>query len=127
MASDDNVTTLMIQPTPVGQTNFLKKEADLKPLLKKLSAASAEAVDVILEIMRSTNDLKLKKECAASLLQFNITVAKDTNADHLMRLVAHSRSNGTLTGNGNTKQLINAPDQEQRKPIVDFNCIRSLD
>ncbi len=125
MASDNdsNVTTLMVQPTPVGAVDFLKYRSEFAPLLKTLNKASTGAVSTLERIMAETDDPKLKMSCASKLLEFYISVADKSQQEHLQRLVASAR----LSGGGVTKQLVNADEQDKpRRPVVDFGTIKEI-
>lgn len=121
MASEDNVTTLMVQENP-QQVNFLNYKSEFTGILKTLSKASKGAVEMLEKIMAESDDDKLKLQAASKLMEFYVSVADKAQAEHLQRLVSQAR----LGGQGNTKQLVNAPSDDKPKPIVDFGRIRDL-
>lgn len=124
MADNNSGSTNLVVLTPQNAPDFTKDRIKLQKLLKTLDKASKEAVEVLIKIMNSTEDEKLKADCAKQIVNFYIAIAEKVNADAMQRMVAEAR-----LGNG-SKNLIpigQAPaDGKPNRPVVNFNEIRDV-
>lgn len=109
----------------VEKQSFLKDEIKLKKLQKKLNKESEEALEVLVLLMNTTEDQKLKAQCARDILNFTVSVNKEINTDQIQRLVAEYR-----LGNGGGGKLVpqdSDEDEKPARPTVNFNEIKKLD
>lgn len=99
------------------ETNFLEKpKADLSKLLKILGSEQEKAVGKLVDML-SSSDPKVALAAAKALLELQIVVAKEVNADRLQRLIAQAKLS-------NRKQAT-LEDEEEEKPLVDFSTLQS--
>lgn len=105
----------------VKKQTFLTDELQLKKLSKDLSKASKDAIDVLVEMLKST-DTRLKMQAAIKLLEFDIDVKKSISSDQLQRMIAEIKVNG----NSGSKEL-EIEDARKNRPVVDFSSIRTLE
>lgn len=123
MASDDNVTTLMLQDQ-AGTVNFLKgAPSEFAKQLKLLDRANKQAIETLIEIMQTEKDPKIRIMCADKITSLWDSAAKSAANDQLQRLVAQAR----LGGQGGMKTLVNSEQDSRPKVSVDFTQIRSID
>jgi hypothetical protein len=101
---------------------FLKKRHELEGVLKKLEDVSEEAIDVIVNTMRSTESTpKMKTDCAEVLLGFQIKVSETISKDQLTRQIAEVKAKGLST------PLELAPgEKRQLPPRLDMRTIQSV-
>lgn len=111
------MSTLTAVEVPV----FIKRKHELANLLKALEKGSVDAVDLIVSTMNSTSEdvtLKMKFECAKSLLDLQIKVAAEISKDSLVRQIAEIKAKGL----SRPLEL-----QEGRTaPMIDFNTIQEI-
>lgn len=124
MASDDTVTTLMLQDQ-AGTVNFLKgAPSEFAKQLKMLDKANKQAIETLIEIMQAPDqDTKIRIMCADKITSLWDSAAKSAANDQLQRLVAQAR----LGGQGGMKTLVNSEQDSRPKVSVDFSTIKSLD
>lgn len=99
---------------------FLTDELQLKRLSRDLSKASKDAVDVLIEMLKS-QDVKIKMQAAVKLLEFDIDVKKTLASDQMQRMIAEIKLNNA----GGNKTLELEEDRKSR-PVVDFTTIQSI-
>lgn len=102
------------------EKNFLADPIDLKKLMKDLNKSSKTAIDVLLSLMASDVDPKIKLTAATKLLELQVAVAKEINTDQLQRLIADVKHGAA------SKSSISLKDDPNR-PLVDFTTIRSVE
>jgi hypothetical protein len=120
----------LVVVTQEENPSFLKDKIQLQKLLKDLNKASKEALEILVNIMETTKDEKLKAQCAKDILQFTIATNKEVNADQMQRLIAEIKLNRAPQG-----KLIPLNDPEDvssgkgvgDRPVVDFSTVRSLE
>lgn len=96
---------------------FIKRKHSLDALHKDLDHASKEAVEVLLDIMQTTQDEKLKASCAEKLLKFKIDVATEIGTDQMQRLIAEIKFGG-----GQKQRNLTTDDDD--RPILDFDTVQ---
>lgn len=113
------LTVVTQEPTP----SFLSDSVQLKKLLRELTKASKEAIDVLVKGLES-NDEKTRIMCADKIIQFQISTAKTVNDDSLQRLIAEIKLR-----NPQVKKIDSEEDEEagSKRPIVDFTTIRRVE
>ena len=97
--------------------SFLNGGIDLKRLLKDVAKQSKTAVEALVGLLGS-KDEKTRLAAAKALLELQVTVAKEINADEVNRLIAEVKLTGA------SKALI--PVEEDDRPLVDFTTIREV-
>lgn len=108
--------------TTVEQPLFVKKTHELASLLKKVKQGSAQAVDLLIDTMERPDDevgLKIKVECAKTLIDYEVKITDQINKDQLMRQVAEIKAKGLSIPllPGNDKPL---------PPTTDFKTIQAV-
>jgi hypothetical protein len=103
--------------------SFLRDEIALKKLLKDLTKASKEAIEVLVVCLKS-EDEKIRMQAASKILEFQSTVADKVNQDQMQRLVAEIKFNRQPQG-----KLMQLEDEKPAtvRPVVDFTRIREVD
>lgn len=114
VADSASVVVELVQDSP----SFLKQSIDLKRLLKDVSRQSKPAVDALVGLL-SSKDEKVRLAAAKSLLDLQVSVAKEVNQDQIQRLIAEFKLNSA-----NGKSLV--PLEEDDRPMVDFTTIREV-
>lgn len=99
--------------------SFLSTPADLKRLLRQVSAQGKPAVEALVTLLES-KDEKIRLTAATKLLELQIAVAKEINTDQLQRLISEVR----LGKNSATPLL---PGEKENRPLVDFTTIREVE
>lgn len=102
---------------------ILKKKHELAKLLKRLDEASMDAVDVLVNTIRSTEESvspKMKAECAEVLLNFQIKVADVISKDQITRAVADFKLN-----NGSHQLVDN--EGRSKAPMLNFEDVQLLE
>jgi len=115
-----NVTVVTQEPNP----SFLNDNIQLKDLLKKVSRETKKAIEVLVSAMDSADE-RIRLQAATKLLEFQVTIAKEINADQMQRLIAEIKLNRQPA----SKLIPVAPEDEEAKkkrPIVDFSTIREV-
>lgn len=97
--------------------SFLHGGIDLKRLLKDVAKQSKPAVEALVKLLES-KDEKVRLTAAKTLLELQVTVAKEINADEVNRLIAEMKLQGA------SKALV--PVEEEDRPLVDFTTIREV-
>lgn len=116
MSNSMTITAVVQENNP----SFLDDEVQLKKLARELSKASKDAVDVLLSLLTS-KDERVRMTAATKLIEFDIDVKKAISNDQMQRLIAEIKLNRQST----TKQL--TAEEENKRPIVDFSTIRTVD
>lgn len=116
--SDQTVSTSVVVELKQEPQSFLTQSIDLKRLLKDVSKQSKPAVDALVKLLAS-QDEKIRLSAAKALLDLQVSVAKEINADQMQRLVAE------LKLSGGSKRLVEV--EEDNRPLVDFTTIREVD
>jgi hypothetical protein len=104
---------------PAESPSFLVSSLDLKPVLKRLSAQSKAAIDVLVKLLES-KDERTRMSAATKLLDFQVQIAKEINADQMQRLIAQVKLGSDAGG----KSPLLVP--EDKRPLVDFTTIREI-
>lgn len=97
--------------------DFLDTPADLKKLLRSVSAQAKPAVEALVGLLVS-KDEKIRLTAATKLLELQMMIAKEINSDNLNRLIAQVKI-------GNKKLFPGSDDPD--KPLVDFTTVRSVE
>lgn len=115
------VTVVTQEPNP----SFLDSKIQLGDLLKKVSKETKKAIEVLVACLES-KDERIRYQAATKLLEFQVQIAKEINADQMQRLIAEIKLNRQ-----SAKKLIGIdPEDEENKktrPIVDFSTIRQVE
>ena len=106
-------------PTITAPPTFIRKTGELTKLLKRLDKASDEAVDMLLSVMQTTEDERLKIACADKLLGFQVAVAKEVNDDILKRMISEVR----IAGQALPGQI----SMGSSVAVIDFSQIQTVD
>ena len=117
MENSMTITAVVQEKNPT----FLDDEVQLKKLAKQLATASKEAIDVLLELLKS-KDERVRMQAAMKLIEFDIDVKKAISQDQIQRLIAEIK----LNRGGGLQQLQAGEEQSKKRPIVDFSTIRSV-
>lgn len=102
----------------VKRRSFLDDEIQLKVLSRELSKASKDAINVLVDMLKST-DSRVRMQAAIKLLEFDIDVKKAISSDQIQRVIAEIK----IGGGSKTVEL---EDGSKKKPIVNFTEIRSI-
>jgi len=97
--------------------SFLNGGIDLKRLLKDVARQSKPAVEALVKLLES-KDEKVRLTAARTLLELQVTVAKEINSDEVNRLIAEMKLHGA------SKALV--PVEDEDRPLVDFTTIREV-
>lgn len=108
---------VVMQPEEV---NFLTEKLDLDKLLKSVSRHTKVALDALVKLLES-KDEKIRLTASTKLLELQVSLAKEISADQLQRLIAQAR----LAGPAKRGVLIDE-DEQNKRPLVDFNTIRQV-
>lgn len=109
----DSTVVLDVEP-PVS---FMAGSIDLAKLLRDLKKQQAPAVLALVKLLES-KDEKVRLTAAKSLLELQVSVAKEINSDALNRMIAEMKLSG-----GASKRLVKVEDD---RPLVDFSTIRDV-
>lgn len=97
--------------------SFIQKKHKLERISKLLQEVNKGAIDALVSVMNSTQDERIKKECAKELIHLDIEVTKLIEADKLQRAVLDVR----LFNNGVNNSLNWI--EPTAKPSVCFDTI----
>ena len=99
---------------------FVKRKHELADLFKKLDKASAEALDLLLEIMNDPKETrKNRSDCARVVLDYTVRVADQMDKSELTRQIAEIKVNGKST------PLV-PEDEKPKAPMLDMSTIQSV-
>lgn len=122
--SDNNASAATVDvyvPAENKLPSFLTDTIDLKRLLKNVASHSKPAIEALVACLAS-KDEKIRLTAASKLLEFQVQIAKEINADQMQRLIAEVKLSGRA-GSKTTTDLV----PEDRRPIVDFTTIREIE
>ncbi len=105
-------------PKTPKEIDFSLGAIDLQSLLTALKSKQRKAVDKIVLLMETSEDEKVVFQCAKTLLDLNVSVAKEISVDQLTRAVAEMKrqaASGMILGKA-----------ENNTPLVDFNNIQDI-
>ena len=108
-------TTVALQ---VKKRTFLEDEIQLKVLSRELGRASKDAVAVLVKALES-KDQRIQMQAAVKLIEFDVEVKRAISSDQIQRVIAEIK----VGGGSKTLEL---EDGNKKKPIVNFNEIRSI-
>jgi hypothetical protein len=121
-SSSNSVVVTLEEENP----SFLNGGVDLKKLQKDLARHSKAAIEVLVAELQHKTSAEIRIRAATKLLEFQVQVAKEINADQVQRMIAEIK----LNRNPQNK-LIPVKDsedgEEKNKPIVDFSNIREVE
>lgn len=96
--------------------SFLKRKGMLSALAAKLNDASEDALAELVRLSKTSEDEKLKKECAEIILKTTISFAEIRNNDSMARMLAEFKYNpDTLTA---------IPGEDDDTPQLDFTTVQ---
>lgn len=121
MSTAENGSKSLLVVTQQEAPSFLNDEIQLKDLLKRITKISKEAIDVLVDSLKS-QDEKIRFNAASKILEFQVQIAKEINTDKLQRLMAEYRIKGAPAG-----KLVPVEDDKPVRPVVDFTTIRSIE
>lgn len=99
-----------------GETSFYRKKGELTSLLKSLTKVSEDAIEVLVEGLKS-DDEKVRVSCADKLLTFQVSTAKAVNDDNLQRLILEIK----LAKGGGPRELA-----DEQKPTFCFDVVQEV-
>lgn len=109
----DNVVVL-------EQKSFLSDSINLKQLHRLLKTHGEAAIGILVAALQD-KDVRVRMQAASKLLDMQILVAKEINADQMARLIAEIKiANGP-------KRLGATEEDENLTPIVDFTNVRAIE
>lgn len=94
------------------QVGFIREEHALLSLGKKVKKLNEKALRV-LEDGLSDPDIKVRMECAKTLLKMDVDISKIINEDSVNRLLLELKQNGN-------------PEPKDITPLVDFGTIQDI-
>lgn len=104
---------------------FVKKTHELTPLLKRIQAGSAQAVDLLIETMNRTDKevgIKLRVACAEALIDMEVKIGDQISKDQLTRQIAEIKAKGFI------QPLDQVPGEPRRlPPKTDYSTIQSVE
>ena len=123
MASEDSgtITTRIVEPAQ--QVNFLAENKEFAAQVKALKHVNKAAIEKLENLLLTVTDTTLLLKCIEIATRLSENAVKNQANDNLQKMVAQAR----LGVQGNSKQLVNAPEDSRPKVSVDFTQIRSLD
>ena len=101
------------------QQGFLRKRGAWSSLTKRAVKSIVAAMDVMEEILETSEDAKLKGQTANQLAQLSMSVLESHNKDELTRTIAQIKFMGGLGGS-------TAGDEDESTPLIDFNNIQDV-
>jgi hypothetical protein len=105
------------QETPT----FIKKKHELAGVLKRISEGSKKAVALLIDTVENDAvDLKLRVECAKSLITFETSITEQISKDNMNRLIAEIK----LQPGGANPQL--TTEEDETYPVLDFHNVREV-
>lgn len=103
------------------KTNSFLETNKLEQLLKQLTKASNNAVQLLTELVNDTEqDKKTRIDAAKYLIDKRIEVSNAISKDTLTRLVAEHKINGA------PKNLKTINSEEDEGPSIDFDNVRKI-
>ena len=99
--------------------SFLRGSIDLKRVLRDVSKQSKTAIEALVGLL-SSEDERVRANAAKTLLELQVTLAKEVNNDQITRLIAE------LRWTNNPKTLVPLDDDDDMTPIVDFSQVREI-
>jgi len=117
--SDQAVSTSVMVELQQEVPSFLTQSIDLKRLLRDVSKQARPALDALIGLLAS-KDEKIRLTAAKTLLELQVSVAKEINTDQMQRLIAEVKLTGA------SKRLVPIGEDDNR-PLVDFTTIREID
>lgn len=112
--------------TTVEKPLFIKKVHELTPLLKRIQAGSAQAVDLLFNTMERPDaevGIKVKVACAQSILELEIKLADIISKDQLTRQVAELKAKGFSQPLGQ----LEPGEPKKLPPKTDFTTIQEVE
>jgi hypothetical protein len=110
--------------TTVEKPLFVKKTHELTPLLKRIQAGSAQAVDLLIDTMNRPDDevgIKLKVQCAEALVDMEVKISDQISKDQLTRQIAEIKAKGF------SQPLDQLPGEPRRlPPKTDYSTIQEV-
>ncbi len=103
---------------------FVKKTHELTPLLKRIQAGSAQAVELLIDTMNRPEaevGIKLKVACAEALIDMEVKISDQISKDQLTRQIAE------LKAKGFSQPLEQLPGEPRRlPPKTDYSTIQEV-
>lgn len=121
-------TTTQVEVQTEGKdaiVTFLKGKHELAKLLKELAKHSDAAVKYLVDTLQDKDaDVKVKVDCAKTLIQLQAQVAKQISEDEMARLIAQVK----LGGKGKSLTLTPGEGGEEKPttPRLDFDSVREV-
>lgn len=112
----------MTKLATVEVPTFIKRKHELAGLLKSLDEATPEAVKILVETMNADADkvgLKMKVDCATTLIELQVKVADMISKDQLTRTVAQIKSQGLST-------QLEVVQGGRQAPRMDFSTVQTV-
>ena len=98
--------------------SFIQKRHQLDKINKLLKEVNEDAINALVEVMTTTEDEKVKKECAKELLYLGLEVTKIIEADKLQRAVLDVKLLNDTGANANLNWV-----GQQQKTSINFTDI----
>lgn len=99
---------------------FVKKKHELDKLLKSIEKVSPEAVKLLTDTMNNEKiELKVRIDCAKTIIELNKSLAQQISADEMARLIAEVK-----LGSGTSKTL--TLEDKPKAPALNFEDIREV-
>jgi hypothetical protein len=111
--------TIQTKEEPI---TFLKKTHELQAMLKALDKGSKDAVELLVRTMNDEKqDLKIRLDCAKTVISSNASVAAQVSADSMSRLIAEIKVKP-----GGASKTLTLEDGKPKTPLLDFSTIREI-
>lgn len=97
---------------------FSRNKHELQGMLKHISGASKDAIDLLIVTMKSDDTpLKIKIDIARTIIELQAKICDQINKDTLTRQIADAKMGGIKTLNGRGGDSV---------PILDFSTIKEI-
>lgn len=100
---------------PANKVSFITEKHELTSLSNKVRKLNNAALKVLEEGLNDS-DVKVRLECAKTLLKMDVDISKIINDDAMNRILAELKMNGEIKNVGNTNT----------RPLVDFSSIQQV-